>query len=35
MIEEEYKYLELTSRIMGCAMTMHSESGGIEITDNQ
>jgi hypothetical protein len=26
MINEEYKYSELTSKIMGCAMTVHSES---------
>jgi GxxExxY protein len=27
MINEEYKYSELTSKIMGCAMTVHSELG--------
>lgn len=27
MIKEEYKYSELTSRIIGCAMTVHSELG--------
>jgi hypothetical protein len=26
MINEEYKYSELTSKIMGCAMKEHSES---------
>jgi hypothetical protein len=26
MINEEYKYSELTSKIMGCAMPVHSES---------
>ena len=26
MINEEYKYSELTSKIMGCAMTVHSKS---------
>jgi GxxExxY protein len=25
MIKEEYKYFELTSKIIGCAMTVHSE----------
>ncbi len=27
MIKEEYKYSELTSKIIGCAMTVHSELG--------
>lgn len=27
MIKEEYKYSEITSRIIGCAMTVHSEFG--------
>ncbi len=27
MINEKYKDLELTSKIMGCAMTVHSELG--------
>jgi hypothetical protein len=27
MINEEYKYSELTSKIIGCAMTVHSELG--------
>ncbi|MEY3321933.1 MAG: hypothetical protein RLZZ417_1516 [Bacteroidota bacterium] len=27
MIKEEYKYSELTSKIMGCAMIVHSELG--------
>ena len=27
MIKEEYKYSDLTSRIIGCAMTVHSELG--------
>jgi GxxExxY protein len=27
MIKEEYKYSEITSRIIGCAMTVHSELG--------
>jgi len=27
MIKEEYKYSELTSRIIGCAMTVHSALG--------
>lgn len=26
MINEEYKYSELTSKIIGCAMAVHSES---------
>ena len=27
MIKEEYKYSELNSKIIGCAMTVHSELG--------
>ncbi|MDX9847675.1 MAG: GxxExxY protein [Tenuifilaceae bacterium] len=27
MINDEYKYSELTSKIIGCAMTVHSELG--------
>ena len=27
MIKEEYKYSELTSKLIGCAMTVHSELG--------
>ncbi len=27
MIKEQYKYSELTSRIIGCAMTVHKELG--------
>ena len=27
MIKEQYKYSELTSKIIGCAMTVHSELG--------
>ena len=27
MIKEEYKYSELTSKIIGCEMTLHSELG--------
>ncbi|QQS28039.1 MAG: GxxExxY protein [Sphingobacteriales bacterium] len=27
MIKEEYKYSELTAKIIGCAMTVHSELG--------
>jgi len=27
MIKDEYKYSELTSKIIGCAMTVHSELG--------
>lgn len=27
MIKEEYKYSEITSRIIGCAMTVHTELG--------
>ena len=27
MIKEEYKYSDLTSKIIGCAMTVHSELG--------
>lgn len=27
MINEQYKYSELTSKIIGCAMTVHSELG--------
>jgi hypothetical protein len=27
MIKEEYKYSELTSKIIGCAMTVHSTLG--------
>ena len=27
MIKEEYKYSELTSKIIGCAMTIHSALG--------
>jgi GxxExxY protein len=27
MIKEKYKYSELTSKIIGCAMTVHSELG--------
>jgi len=27
LIKEEYKYSELTSKIIGCAMTVYSESG--------
>lgn len=27
MIKKEYKYSELTSKIIGCAMTVHSELG--------
>jgi GxxExxY protein len=27
MIKKDYKYSELTSRIIGCAMTVHSEMG--------
>jgi GxxExxY protein len=27
MIKEEYKYSELTSKIIGCAMTVHAELG--------
>lgn len=27
MINEQYKYSELTSKIKGCAMTVHSELG--------
>jgi hypothetical protein len=33
MIKEEYKYSELTSKIIGCAMTVHSELGGKEKAD--
>jgi GxxExxY protein len=27
MIKQEYKYSELTSKIIGCAMTVHSALG--------
>jgi len=27
MIKKEYKYSELTSKVIGCAMTVHSELG--------
>jgi GxxExxY protein len=27
MIKREYKYSELTSKIIGCAMTVHAELG--------
>jgi hypothetical protein len=32
MIKEQYKYSELTSKIIGCAMTVHKTLGNARLT---